>query len=138
MLFQVANLSAWLIISYIRQHTVCRLKKGNAKMANYTFVDSAFVLIAAEAEAELALEKGFSVSAEDSELLMLSLNNKAVMFTGVYLLDDGSYEVQVAEVLNEDLDTCNVEYNVATLQEACAVVRKEFENMQNKLTQDNF
>lgn len=107
-------------------------------MANYTFVDSAFVLIAVEAEAELALEKGFSVSAEDSELLMLSLNNKAVMFAGVYLLDDGSYEAQVAEVLNEDLDTRNVEYNVVTVQEAGAVVRKAFEEMQYKLTQDDF
>ncbi len=107
-------------------------------MTNYTFVDSAFVLIAVEAEAELALEKGFSVSAEDSELLMLSLNNKAVMFAGVYLLDDGSYEVQVAEVLNEDLDTANTEYNVVTVQEAAALIRKAFEEMQYKLTQDNF
>lgn len=107
-------------------------------MANYTFVDSAFVLIAVEAEAELALEKGFNVSAEDAELLTLSLNNKAVMFAGVYLLDDGSYEAQVAEVLNEDLDTCNVEYNVVTVQEAAALIRKAFEEMQYKLTQDNF
>lgn len=107
-------------------------------MANYTFVDSAFVLIAVEAEAELALEKGFNVSAEDAELLTLSLNNKAVMFAGVYLLDDGRYEVQVAEVLNEDLDTANTEYNVATVQEAAALIRKAFEEMQYKLTQDNF
>ena len=107
-------------------------------MANYTFVDSAFVLIAVEAEAELALEKGFNVSAEDAELLTLSLNNKAVMFAGVYLLDDGSYEAQVAEVLNEDLDTCNVEYNVVTVPEAAALIRKAFEEMQYKLTQDNF
>lgn len=109
-------------------------------MTNYTFVDSAFVLIAVEAE--LALEKGFNVSADDAELLTLSLNNKAVMFAGVYLLDDGSYEVQVAEVLNEDLDTCNVdlaaEGNVATVQEAGAVVRKAFEALQYKLMQDNF
>lgn len=107
-------------------------------MATYTYVDSAFVLIAVEAEAELALERGFSVSAEDAELLMLSLNNKAVMFAGVYLLDDGSYEVQVAEVLNEDLDTANVEHNVVTVQEAAALVRKAFEEMQYKLMQDNF
>ena len=111
-------------------------------MANYTYVDSAFVLIAVEAEAELALEKGFNVSADDSELLTLTLNNKAVMFAGVYLLDDGTYEVQVAEVLNEDLDTYTVdlaaEGNVATVQEAGAVVRKAFEEMQNKLMQDNF
>lgn len=111
-------------------------------MANYTFVDSAFVLIAAEAEAELALEKGFSVSAEDSELLMLSLNNKAVMFAGVYLLDDGSYEVQVEEVINEDLDTYTVDLTaegaVVTVQEAAALIRKAFEEMQYKLTQDNF
>lgn len=107
-------------------------------MANYTFVDSAFVLIAVEAEAELALEKGFNVSAEDAELLTLSLNNKAVMFAGVYLLDDGRYEAQVGEVLNEDLDTDNVEYNVVTVQEAAALIRKAFEEMQYKLTQDNF
>ena len=111
-------------------------------MANYTYVDSAFVLIAVEAEAELALEKGFNVSAEDAELLTLSLNNKAVMFAGVYLLDDGRYEVQVEEVINEDLDTytveLNAEGNVATLQEAGAVVRKAFEEMQDKLMQDNF
>ena len=111
-------------------------------MANYTFVDSAFVLIAVEAEAELALEKGFSVSAEDSELLVLSLNNKAVMFAGVYLLDDGTYEVQVEEVINEDLDTYTVDLTaegaVATVQEAAALIRKAFEEMQYKLTQDNF
>ena len=107
-------------------------------MANYTFVDSAFVLIAVEAEAELALEKGFSVSAFGAELLVLSLNNKAVMFAGVYLLGDGSYEAQVGEVLNEDLDTRNVEYNVATVQEAAAQIRKAFEEMQYKLTQDEF
>ena len=107
-------------------------------MANYTFVDSAFVLIAVEAEAELALEKGFSVSADDAELLVLSLNNKAVMFAGVYLLDDGSYEALVGEVINEDLDTDNVEYNVVTVQEAAALIRKDFEEMQYKLTQDNF
>ena len=107
-------------------------------MANYIFVDSEFVLDQVEAEEALALEKGFSVSAEDAELLMLSLNNKAVMFAGVYLLDDGSYEAQVAEVLNEDLDTCNVEYNVVTVQEAAALIRKAFEEMQYKLTQDNF
>ena len=111
-------------------------------MANYTFVDSAFVLIAVEAEAELALEKGFSVSAEGSELLTLTFNNKAVMFAGVYLLDDGTYEVQVEEVINEDLDTytvdLNAEGNVVTLQEAGAVVRKAFEEMQDKLMQDNF
>lgn len=107
-------------------------------MTTYTYVDSALVLIAVEAEKELALEKGFNVNADDAELLTLSLNNKAVMFAGVYLLDDGSYEAQVAEVLNEDLDTRNVEYNVATLQEACAAVRKAFEEMQYKLTQDNF
>ena len=105
-------------------------------MATYTYVDSQQVLDQVEAEKELALEKGFSVSTE--ELLTLSLNNKAVMFAGVYLLDCGRYEAQVAQVLNEDLDTSSVDYNVATLQEACAVVRKEFENMQNKLTQDNF
>lgn len=111
-------------------------------MANYTFVDSAFVLIAVEAEAELALEKGFSVSAEDSELLTLTFNNKAVMFAGVYLLDDGRYEVQVEEVINEDLDTYTVELNaegtVATVQEAAALIRKAFEEMQYKLMQDNF
>ena len=111
-------------------------------MANYTYVDSAFVLIAVEAEAELALEKGFSVSAEDSELLTLTFNNRAVMFAGVYLLDDGTYEVQVEEVINEDLDTYTVdlyaEGNVATLQEAGAAVRKAFEEMQDKLMQDNF
>lgn len=111
-------------------------------MTNYTFVDSAFVLIAVEAEAELALEKGFSVSAEDSELLTLTFNNKAVMFAGVYLLDDGRYEAQVAEVLNEDLDTCTVELNaednVATVREAGDLIRKAFEEMQYKLMQDNF
>lgn len=107
-------------------------------MTNYTYVDGAFVLIAVEAEAALALEKGFSVSAEESELLMLSFNNKAVMFAGVYLLADGNYEVQVSEVLNEDLDTSDVDYNVATVQEAGAVVRKAFEEMQYKLMQDNF
>lgn len=107
-------------------------------MTTYTYVDSALVLIAVEAEKELALEKGFNVSADDAELLALSLNNKAVMFAGVYLLDDGSYEAQVAEVLNEDLDTRNVEYNVATFQEAAALIRKAFEEMQYKLMQDNF
>ena len=113
-------------------------------MANYTFVDSAFVLIAgeAEAEAELALEKVFSVSADDAEMLVLSLNNKAVMFAGVYLLDDGRYEAQVEEVINEDLDTYTVDLNaegtVATVQEAAALIRKAFEEMQYKLTQDNF
>jgi 23S rRNA maturation-related 3'-5' exoribonuclease YhaM len=111
-------------------------------MANYTYVDSAFVLIAVEAEAELALENGFSVSAEDSELLTLTFNNRAVMFAGVYLQDDSTYEVQVEEVINEDLDTYTVELNangnVATLQEAGAVVRKAFEEMQDKLMQDNF
>lgn len=60
------------------------------------------------------------------------------MFAGVYLLDDGTYEVQVAEVLNEDLDTRNVEYNVVTVQEAAAPIRKAFEEMQYKLMQDNF
>ena len=107
-------------------------------MAKYIYVDSAIVLDQVEAEKELDLENGFSVSADDAELLALSLNNKAVMFAGVYLLDDGSYEAQVAEVLNEDLDTRNVEYNVATVQEACAAVRKDFEEMQYKLTQDDF
>lgn len=111
-------------------------------MANYTYVDSQQVLDQVEAEAELALEKGFSVSAEDAELLTLSLNNKAVMFAGVYLLDDGSYDAQVGEVINEDLDTytvdLNAEGNVATVQEAGAVVRKAFEEMQYKLMQDNF
>lgn len=107
-------------------------------MANYTYVDSAFVLIAVEAEDALALEKGFDVSADDAELLALTFNNKAVMFAGVYLLDDGSYEAQVAEVLNEDLDTSNVEDNVATVQEAGVVVRKAFEEMQYRLLQDNF
>lgn len=107
-------------------------------MANYIYVDSEFVLDQVEAEEALALEKGFSVSTEDSELLMLSLNNKAVMFAGVYLLDDGSYEAQVAEVLNEDLDTANVEHNVVTVQEAAALIRKAFEEMQYKLTQDDF
>lgn len=111
-------------------------------MANYTYVDSAFVLIAVEAEAALALENGFSVSAQEPELIMLTFNNKAVMFAGVYLLDDGTYEVQVEEVLNEDLDTytveLNAEGNVATVQEAGAVVRKAFEEMQDKLMQDNF
>ena len=111
-------------------------------MANYTFVDSAFVLIAVEAEAELALEKGFNVSAEESELLTLTFNNKAVMFAGVYLLDNGTYEVQVEEVINEDLDTYTVdltaEGTVVTVQEAAALIRKAFEEMQYKLTQDNF
>lgn len=111
-------------------------------MANYTFVDSAFVLIAVEAEAALALENGFDVSAGVEELLTLTFNNKAVMFAGVYLLDNGTYEVQVEEVINEDLDTytveLNAEGNVATLQEAGAVVRKAFEEMQDKLMQDNF
>lgn len=111
-------------------------------MATYTYVDSALVLAEVEAEAELVLEKGFSVSAEDSELLTLTFNGKAVMFAGVYLLDNGSYEVQVEEVLNEDLDTYTVELNaggnVATLREAGAVVRKAFEALQYKLMQDNF
>ena len=105
-------------------------------MANYTYVDSQQVLAQVEAEKELALEKGFSVSTE--ELLTLTFNTKAVMFAGVYLLHNGSYEVQVAEVLNEDLDTVYTGHNVATFQEAGAVVRKEFEKMQYKLTQDNF
>lgn len=111
-------------------------------MANYTYVDSVFVLIEVEVEKELALERGFSVSAEDSELLTLTFNNKEVMFAGVYLIDDGTYEVQVEEVINEDLDTYTVELNgkgnVVTLREAGAVVRKAFEDMQYKLTQDNF
>ena len=111
-------------------------------MATYTYVDSALVLAEVEAEAELVLEKGFSVSAEEAELLTLTFNGKAVMFAGVYLLDDSTYEVQVAEVINEDLDTytveLNAEGNVATLQEAGAVVRKAFEALQYKLMQDNF
>ena len=111
-------------------------------MANYNHVYSAFVLNVLEAEAELDLERGFDVSAEVPELLTLTFNNKAVMFASVYLLDDGTYEVQVEEVLNEDLDTYTVDLaadgNVATVQEAGAVVRKEFEKMQYKLTQDNF
>lgn len=111
-------------------------------MAKYIYVDSGLVLNAVEAETALALENSFSVSAEDSELLALTFNNKAVMFASVYLLDNGSYEVQVEEVLNEDLDTytveLNAEGNVATLQEAGAVVRKAFEEMQDKLMQDNF
>ena len=107
-------------------------------MAKYIYVDSGLVLTAMEAETELALESGFNVSAEEVEVLALTFNNKAVMFASVYLLDNGSYEVQVEEVLNEDLDTSSVDHNVATLQEACAVVRKEFEKMQYKLTQDNF
>lgn len=107
-------------------------------MATYTYVDSQQVLDQVEAEKELALEKGFNVSADDAELLALRLNNKAVVFASVYLLDNGGYEAQVAEVLNEDLDTRNVEYNVATVQEAGAVVRKAFEEMQYKLTQDEF
>mgnify|MGYP003409405596 CR=1 FL=1 len=105
-------------------------------MATYTYVDSQQVLDQVEAEKELALEKGFNVSTE--ELLTLSLNNKEVMLAGVYLLDDGSYDALVGEVLNEDLDTRNVEYNVATFQEAAALIRKAFEEMQYKLTQDNF
>ena len=107
-------------------------------MAKYIYVDSGLVLNAVEAEAALALESGFSVSAEEVEVLALTFNNKAVMFASVYLLDNGTYEVQVEEVINEDLDTSSVDYNVATLQEAVAVVRKEFEKMQYKLTQDNF
>ena len=107
-------------------------------MAKYIYVDSAIVLDQVEAEKALALENGFSVSAENAVLLKLTFNNKAVLFVGVYLVDNGSYEVQVEEVLNEDLDTSDVDYNVATVEEAVAVVRKEFENMQNKLTQDNF
>ena len=111
-------------------------------MANYTYVDSGLVLNAVEAETELALESGFSVSAAEVEVLALTFNNKAVMFASVYLLDNGSYEAQVEEVLNEDLDTYTVdlyaEGNVATVQEAGAVVRKAFEGMQDKLTQDNF
>ena len=105
-------------------------------MVTYTYVDSQQVLDQVEAEKELALEKGFSVSTE--ELLTLSLNNKAVMFAGVYLLDDGSYEALVGEVLNEDLDTVNTDYNVATFQEAAALIRKAFEELQYKLTQDDF
>lgn len=107
-------------------------------MAKYIYVDSSLVLDQVEAPAALELESGFSVSADDAELLALTFNNKAVMFASVYLLDNGSYEAQVAQVLNEDLDTSDVDYNVATLQEACALVRKEFEKMQYKLTQDNF
>lgn len=111
-------------------------------MAKYIYVDSGLVLNAVEAETALALENSFSVSAEEVEVLALTFNNKAVMFAGVYLLDNASYEVQVEEVLNEDLDTYTVELsaggNVATLQEAGAVVRKEFEKMQYKLTQNNF
>lgn len=109
-------------------------------MAKYIYVDSAIVLD--QVEAALALENGFSVSAEGAVLLMLSFNNKPVMFAGVYLVDNGSYEAQVEEVLNEDLDTYTVELsadgNVATVQEAGVVVRKAFEEMQNKLMQDNF
>ena len=111
-------------------------------MAKYIYVDSSIVLDQVEAEAALALESAFSVSADDAELLALTFNNKAVMFASVYLLDNCTYEVQVEEVINEDLDTYTgdlyAEGNVATLQEACAVVRKEFEKMQYKLTQDNF
>ena len=107
-------------------------------MANYNHVYSAFVLNVMEAEAELDLESGFDVSAEEVEVLALTFNNKAVMFASVYLLDNGRYVVRVEEVLNEDLDTSYVDYNVATLQEACAVVRKAFEEMQDKLMQDNF
>lgn len=111
-------------------------------MAKYIYVGSGLVLNAVEAETTLALESGFSVSAEEVELLALTFNNKAVMFAGVYLLDNGSYEVQVEEVLNEDLDTYTVELsaggNVATLQEAGEVVRKAFEALQYKLMQDNF
>ena len=113
-------------------------------MANYTYVDSGLVLNAVEAEAALALEKGFNVSADNAVLLKLTFNNKPVLFTGVYLVDNGSYEVQVEEVLNEDLDlgtytvVLKAEGNVATVQEAGAVVRKAFEEMQYKLTQDNF
>ena len=109
-------------------------------MAKYTYVDSAIVLD--QVEAALALENGFSVSADNAVLLKLTFNNKPVMFAGVYLVDNGSYEAQVEEVLNEDLDTYTVDLtakgNVATLQEAGALVRKEFEKMQYKLTQDNF
>ena len=120
------------------------LLKGDCKMANYTYVDSGLVLNAVEAEAALALEKGFNVSADNAVLLKLTFNNKPVLFTGVYLVDNGSYEVQVEEVLNEDLDlgtytvVLKAEGNVATVQEAGAVVRKAFEEMQYKLTQDNF
>ena len=109
-------------------------------MAKYIYVDSAIVLD--QVEAALALENGFSVSAENAALLKLTFNNKALLFVGVYLVDNGSYEVQVEEVLNEDLDTFTVdltaEGNVATVQEAGAVVRKAFEEMQYKLMQDNF
>ena len=109
-------------------------------MAKYIYVDSAIVLD--QVEAALALENGFSVSAENAALLKLTFNNKALLFVGVYLVDNGSYEVQVEEVLNEDLDTYTVELSaggiVATLQEAGAVVRKAFEEMQDKLMQDNF
>jgi hypothetical protein len=118
------------------------LLKGDCKMTNYTYVDSALVLDQVEAPAALELENGFSVSADDAELLTLTFNNKAVMFAAVYLLDNGSYETQVAEVLNDDLDTnnvdYNVDYNVATVEEAGAVVRKAFEALQYKLMQDNF
>ena len=111
-------------------------------MAKYIYVDSAIVLDQVEAEKALALENGFSVSAENAVLLKLTFNNKAVLFVGVYSVDNGSYEVQVEEVLNEDLDTYTVDLNakgnVATVQEAGAVVRKAFEEMQYKLMQDNF
>lgn len=105
-------------------------------MAKYIYVDSAIVLD--QVEAALALENGFSVSAENAVLLKLTFNNQALLFVGVYLVDNGTYEVQVEEVLNEDLDTSSVDYNVATFQEAVAVVRKAFEEMQDKLMQDNF
>ena len=93
-------------------------------MAKYTYVDSQEVLDQVEAEKELALEKGFSVSTE--ELLTLSLNNKEVMFAGVYLLDDGSYDALVAEVLNEDLDTRNVEYPGAHFSGSCCLDPQSF------------
>lgn len=109
-------------------------------MANYTYVDSETIWD--KVADNLEIKGPFAVCYQDEELLALLYNNKAVMFAGVYVLDNGRYEVQVEEVLNEDLDTytveLNAEGNVATLQEAGAVVRKAFEEMQDKLMQDNF
>lgn len=105
-------------------------------MANYTYVDSETIWD--KVADNLEIEGPFAVCYQDEELLALLYNNKAVLFAGVYLLDDGRYEVQVEEVINEDLDTRNVEDNVVTVQEAAALIRKAFEEMQYKLTQDNF
>lgn len=86
--------------------------------------------------AELVLERTFSVSTEDANVIMLSKDNKAVMFASVYFAyDDGKpcLDVQVSTVLNADLD-CDTASTICTSVQAAAMwIREQFEAKINQI-----